>query len=549
MSKNQEYIDKYAEIAMQNMKRYGIPASVTLAQGILESANGKSELSQKGNNHFGMKASSSWLKNGGGYLLYDDDKPNEKFCKYGSAGESYEHHSRLLAGSQRYADCFKLASDDYVGWTKGLQKAGYASDKNYAKSLQSIITANNLQKFDQQVIREVNSKGKEQPSTKEIQVKGLEKEQNPQINNTIDPDKSKVVGQEYSMPVARKEFLLITSQYGVRNDPINKGQQQMHKGIDISMKYEPVLATETGGRVISTNENAKTAGGKSITVEYDRADGSKYQCTYMHLKDIDVSKGDTVNAGQKIGTSGNTGTRTTGPHLHFGVKTISTDGTSKDIDPAIYLAEIAQRGELKQQAMFNGTDLIAKNAQKASLMIASTGDKPDPPEVTPEDLTAMSPESWMKKLLSSEDSGIQNSMGDPIMDKAFALFTSLLVLATQIDNRSDAEKNQKITDALTSKHLDLGNLVPNLKACSITLMDNGTAMAHVDTGSQQFAKTLSDIDNSKLRRILDDKSLTSEQMKQKVAGTFTSFAIYQMVSSKYNDLESQQQMQTENLRR
>lgn len=549
MSKNQEYIDQYAEIAMQNMKHYGIPASVTLAQGILESANGKSELSQKGNNHFGMKASSSWLRNGGSYLLYDDDKPNEKFCKYSSVGESYEHHSRLLAGSTRYADCFKLASDDYVGWTKGLQKAGYASDKNYAKSLQAIITANNLQKYDQKVIEEVNMKGKKLSSSKETQEKVIEKEPTLQVGNPVEKDKSKADGNEYSMPVARKEFLLVTSQYGMRNDPINKGQQQMHKGIDIAMKYEPILATENGGKVIATNENAKTAGGKSVTVEYDRADGSKYQCTYMHLKDIDVSKGDTVNAGQKIGTSGNTGTRTTGPHLHFGVKTVSADGTSKDIDPAIYLAEIVQRGNLRQQVLYNGTDLIAKNAQKASLMILSTGDKPNPPEVSQDDLTAMSPESWMKKLLSSEDSGIQNSMGDPIMDKAFALFTGLLVLATQIDNRSDADKNQYITDAVTSKRLDLGNLVPNLKACSITLMDNGTAMAHVDTGSQQFDKALSDTEYSRLSRILEDKSLTSEQMKQKVAGVFTSFTIYQMVSSRYNELESQQQMQTENLKR
>ena len=80
MSKNQQYAEKYAAEAMEQMKRYGIPASVTLAQGILESRNGQSELSQLGNNHFGVKASKSWLKNGGDYLVYTDDKPNEKFC-------------------------------------------------------------------------------------------------------------------------------------------------------------------------------------------------------------------------------------------------------------------------------------------------------------------------------------------------------------------------------------------------------------------------------------------------------------------------------------
>lgn len=81
MSKNQEYASKYAEFAMLQMRRYGIPASVILAQGILESSNGQSELARKGNNHFGIKATSAWLEDGGGYLVYTDDRPNEKFCR------------------------------------------------------------------------------------------------------------------------------------------------------------------------------------------------------------------------------------------------------------------------------------------------------------------------------------------------------------------------------------------------------------------------------------------------------------------------------------
>ena len=101
MSKNQQYAERYAAEAMEQMKRYGIPASITLAQGILESRNGQSELSQLGNNHFGVKASKSWLKNGGDYLVYTDDKPNEKFCKYATVGDSYEHHSRILKNNSR----------------------------------------------------------------------------------------------------------------------------------------------------------------------------------------------------------------------------------------------------------------------------------------------------------------------------------------------------------------------------------------------------------------------------------------------------------------
>ena len=112
MSKNQEYVKQYAEYAMEQMRRYGIPASVTLAQGICESSNGRSELSRKGNNHFGIKATSTWIKDGGQYLVYTDDKPNEKFCKYENVGDSYEHHSKFLVESKRYANLFELSPDD-----------------------------------------------------------------------------------------------------------------------------------------------------------------------------------------------------------------------------------------------------------------------------------------------------------------------------------------------------------------------------------------------------------------------------------------------------
>ena len=154
MSKSSEYVEQYAEAAMEQMRRYGIPASVTLAQGILESGSGQSELSRKGNNHFGIKATSSWLENGGSYLVYADDKPNEKFCKYASVADSYEHHSLFLKSNKRYSELFKLSPDDYIGWTKGLQNAGYATDSRYAASLQAVIRSHGLDKYDQLVIEQ-----------------------------------------------------------------------------------------------------------------------------------------------------------------------------------------------------------------------------------------------------------------------------------------------------------------------------------------------------------------------------------------------------------
>ena len=131
-NKNQEYTEQYADYAMAQMRRYGIPASVTLAQGILESSNGQSRLAVNENNHFGIKATPEWIAEGGRYGLYSDDKPNEKFCSYDSVGDSYEHHSRFLKENSRYARCFSLSPDDYKGWTQGLEKAGYATGGHYA---------------------------------------------------------------------------------------------------------------------------------------------------------------------------------------------------------------------------------------------------------------------------------------------------------------------------------------------------------------------------------------------------------------------------------
>lgn len=98
-----------------------------------------------------IKATSGWVQNGGKYLVYTDDRPNEKFCQYASVGDSYEHHSRFLKGNKRYSSLFKLSPDDYKGWTNGLQNSGYASNRKYVSSLQSIIEKNNLQKYDQMV--------------------------------------------------------------------------------------------------------------------------------------------------------------------------------------------------------------------------------------------------------------------------------------------------------------------------------------------------------------------------------------------------------------
>ena len=138
------YINQYKVWAIEQMKQYRIPASITLAQGLLESNAGRSTLATKANNHFGIKVSGSWT---GPYVLRDDDAPNEKFRKYKSARDSYIDHSKFLQG-RRYQSLFQLSLTDYKGWARGLKACGYATNPAYAEMLIRTIEVYNLHQFD-----------------------------------------------------------------------------------------------------------------------------------------------------------------------------------------------------------------------------------------------------------------------------------------------------------------------------------------------------------------------------------------------------------------
>jgi LysM repeat protein len=142
-----EYIDKYNGMAVKQMKAYKIPASITLAQGLLESGAGQSSLARKYNNHFGIKCGGDWK---GNTARYDDDHRNECFRAYRNPMESYEDHSLFLSGKTRYASLFQLRITDYEGWAHGLKKAGYATAPKYAIQLISIIENYELYKYDRE---------------------------------------------------------------------------------------------------------------------------------------------------------------------------------------------------------------------------------------------------------------------------------------------------------------------------------------------------------------------------------------------------------------
>lgn len=142
----EKYVKQYSSLAIQHEKKYNIPASITLAQAILESGAGQAKLAKEGNNHFGIKCHADWK---GGRIYHDDDKRNECFRKYKNVSDSYEDHSDFLVSRSRYSKLFKLDKKDYRGWAKGLQDCGYATDRGYANKLISIVETYQLYQYDQ----------------------------------------------------------------------------------------------------------------------------------------------------------------------------------------------------------------------------------------------------------------------------------------------------------------------------------------------------------------------------------------------------------------
>ncbi|MDI6044926.1 glucosaminidase domain-containing protein [Flavobacterium yafengii] len=160
------YISKFKEIAIGNMKNYGIPASIILAQGILESGAGRGDLAISANNHFGIKCHVGWT---GESVKHDDDSDQECFRKYDNPSESFKDHALFLTGRSRYAKLFEFSKGDYKAWAKGLRAAGYATDPKYPDKLISYIERYNLHQYDNQVL-DVNYVSSEKQMVEELTI-------------------------------------------------------------------------------------------------------------------------------------------------------------------------------------------------------------------------------------------------------------------------------------------------------------------------------------------------------------------------------------------
>lgn len=160
----EDYIDKYSGIAVKHMNDYKIPASIKLAQGILESGAGMSDLARRSNNHFGIKCHRGWR---GESVYAADDTPNDCFRKYRRVEDSYDDHSEFLTTGSRYRELFNLSITDYKGWARGLQKTGYATDRAYANKLIKLIEDYELYRFDNKNYRRGVSRKQRQLAKKQ----------------------------------------------------------------------------------------------------------------------------------------------------------------------------------------------------------------------------------------------------------------------------------------------------------------------------------------------------------------------------------------------
>lgn len=345
----QAFLSRYADLAMEQQRRYGIPASLTLAQLALESGWGTGRAFLQGNNLFCVKAGSDWK---GPVIYITDNTKNERFRQYANAEASFEDHSKVLM-KDTYKQCHSLSSTDYKGWAMGLQSGRMTYAYNpaandpykYSRDLISVIEKYNLQQYDVLAL---------QTSTRNIgymrQVGGV----------PIMQENGRVYQEDrhYHMPF--EGSYAITSDYGTRIHPVTGKVGSEHKAIDVGMQSNtPLFVTEDGGRVIEAGW--KENNGNFVNVEYNRG-GDTYQVMYLHMNKLDVKVGDIVNAGDRIGLSGATG-RVTGAHLDFRVKK-----NGDYINPKEYLAEIAVRsGAQNTLKSRNGEqDLLASYKEQAA---------------------------------------------------------------------------------------------------------------------------------------------------------------------------------------
>lgn len=412
----QEFIDKYKEIAIQQQLKYGVPASITLAQAILESGYGTSKQAKECNNFFGIQAGDSWKGETKNYL---DNEKYHPFRKYSNPEHCFEDHSKILTVNDGKVaqKCKKISATDYQGWAKALAYSPYheSNPKKYQQSLLREISDYNLHDID----LEAENRRKNGEVAKQVDNR-----------HVLQP-----MSGNFAMPIDFSKDIEVSSEFGMRKHP-TKGKMMKHNGIDISTKDQhlPVFATEDKGKVVKVGYQEKGAG-NYVTVEYNRPDGNKFRTTYMHLSEVKVKEDDIVNANQQLGVTGSTGA-STGVHLHFEVREF--DGKSfKAVSPVNYLAELQLRSGEPCSLDKGGKDYLAE--AKSNMVI---GQSPTPESNLLADKTnSNDPTKWLAKLME-QNGEMPGDKQDMISSLISMYFTKALCLVAGL-TKSEIEENLK----------------------------------------------------------------------------------------------------------
>ena len=457
---NKEFIEKYKDYAIDCQIRYGIPASVTLMQGIIESKSGNSDMACDSNNFFGIKKSSDW-KGPVDYYL-DDHNYKEPFKHYNTPGDSFDDHAKLLLKPHYQKYLSNVSSTDYVHFCEGLQKGNYATAKNYAYNLAKNINDMGLYKLDQEAVQKANSLGVQCGYAKAGGVKayvpltaqtvhqqGAELGTNAAMQGTGNGNLKQLapLSGNFCMPLDfSMDGVAVSSAFGV-----DRGNHK-HGGIDISTtQCKPkqnikVLATEDNGKVVKVGFEEKGAG-HYVKVQYHREDGESFNVIYMHLMEgsIKVREGDVLNATDHIALTGDNG-RSSGTHLHFELRKVDQNGkeTGEKIDPVQYLAELQVRSgqaiPLAQQGK-KGFDYLA--SARSGMTLSNPNDN-----LLANQTNSNDPKKWLERLM------LQNNDLDGSKDTFSALvsqyFTNAFISLVKIVSSEKAVElvqDQKVMEA------------------------------------------------------------------------------------------------------
>ena len=257
-----DYVEKWKMVALQKMFDHGIPASITLAQGILESGNGNSTLAREANNHFGIKCH-GW--NGPGYYM-DDDAKNECFRVYDTPEQSFEDHSQFLM-KKRYANLFKLKITDYKGWAKGLKKAGYATNPQYANKLIQIIEELELYKLDRITYKEYLAMGGKKKESNLVVSSPAKKENVKKAREDKAEELTFVKGRKISVSDNNIKYIIAEE-----NDSYEKIAANLNLGRWQILKYNDL------------DKNSKIKAGEIIYIQPKRGKAAKNSPAYHVIK-------------------------------------------------------------------------------------------------------------------------------------------------------------------------------------------------------------------------------------------------------------------------